>query len=443
MKQKLLIIAVFGVVLALVALVGLVRAMQSPDLDVVPRVEPTVVRTMVLEPTKHEVTDSFHGVIEPLVRLEMGFQVPGRVVSFCGQQTSLLEGTRVNAGEVIARLDPERYTRQIAAATARRDEAASALQAAAVSATEAETAITEAEAVLADARSELERLETLAESNVSNKREVERSQLLVTQAEARLESAKALASRADAERARAEAAIASAEAETQVAAVSLDDAVLKAPRDAIVARVGVEVGEMVPAGQAVMTLVDLDQVILRLGVSERRMPDIHEGQRVRVRVYALRPDGVEAGVRGRMFDGVVRVVPPIANEQRLFEVEVQVENGDELLKPGMIAEAVITTGEREAVAVPASAGFRTGDEVTAFFVEHGHDLEMGFGDLGVARVHVPATVAKEVRFTPRAVEGNLYLVDDLPGGLDELVVEGQSRLSDGEPVVVLENPSPS
>lgn len=443
MKQKLAIIAVFGVVLALVALVGLVRAMQSPDLDVVPRVEPAVVRTVMLESGEHVVTESFHGVIEPIVRLEMGFQVAGRVVSFCGGQTSLLEGTRVNEGEVIAKLDPVRYDRQVEAARARREEATSALASASASAVEATAAIAEANAVLMDARSELERLEQMASASVINNREVERSQLAVTQAEAGLSQARSLEARAEAERVRAERSIASAEAEIAMAQVSVDEAVLKAPRDAIVARVPVEVGEMVPAGATVMTLVDLDRVILKLGVSERRMPDIREGQAVKVRVYALREvesDGVDRGVglKGRMFDGVVRVVPPIANAQRLFEVEVQIENKEELLKPGMIAEAVITTGERVAVAVPASAAFRSGDEVTAFFVEHGHDLEMGFGGLGVARVHVPATVAKEVRFRPRSIEGSLYLVDGLPGDLEELVVEGQSRLTDGQPVVVLE-----
>jgi multidrug efflux pump subunit AcrA (membrane-fusion protein) len=218
-------------------------------------------------------------------------------------------------------------------------------------------------------------------------------------------------------------------------------AVLRSPMKAIVANVPVEVGQMVMPGQSVMTLVDLTRVKLVLGVVERKLPLLRKGQRVQVEIQALAAQAAIVGDAKELTkprEGLVTIVPPAANSVTgLFNVEIELPNPESLLRAGMVGRAIVTVMERRALAVPADAVVRSGDKYLAFFVARGYNAGLDLGGLGKAAVTAPTTIARRVAIEPVSIDKDVYLVTGVPEGLDELIVEGQSRLSDGQPVTVV------
>jgi len=108
-------------------------------------------------------------------------------------------------------------------------------------------------------------------------------------------------------------------------------------------------GELATPGIPLITLADLDQVILTVYVPESRLGQVRVGQRVEVRVDSF-PD--------RVFIGRVVTIATEAEfiprniqtrEERVnmvFAVKVVIPNPDHALKPGMPADAVILAREQ-------------------------------------------------------------------------------------------------
>ncbi len=124
----------------------------------------------------------------------------------------------------------------------------------------------------------------------------------------------------------------------------------------------------------------------------------------------------------KTFEGTIfRVHPTIDAMSRTFSAEVRVNNGSELLRPGMFARAFIDMGEVEAVVVPSNAVLlqEGTNERYVFVVENGIALRK--------------TVVPGQRFDDRfEIAGG-----DLKEG-DRLVTEGQARLKNGQKVMISE-----
>jgi hypothetical protein len=210
--------------------------------------------------------------------------------------------------------------------------------------------------------------------------------------------------------------------------------------------VPIEVGQMVQPSQTIVTLVDVSRVKLVVGVVERKLPVLRKGQKVDVEVQALTAnkeavrDSAKAAALGKPRSGVITIVPPAADPVTgLFNVEIELDNPDGLLRPGMIGKASVTVQEKKAFAIPADAVTKQGDQYFAYFVAQGYETGLDLGGLGKTTLNVPARVARKVAISPVAIEGEVYLITDLPETLDQLVVEGQTRLADGQPVQVLQD----
>ncbi len=430
MKARLLIILCFCGVLGVIGMVGYYRAMtQAGPLDTKAAVEPAVVRVANLTTESYPLTESFYGLIEANVRVDMAFQIVGRVMQLGSQNNqALVENQRVRKGQLLARLEPQRYEAMVQQAKAQ--EANAKAQMATAS---AEIASVNAE--LQDSKSELLRLQQLKYQNATTEREVERGEVRVKQAQAMLDAAKAKLMSA-------QASYQAARASAMSANVDLQDTVLRAPMDARVAAVPVELGQMVQPGQNIATLMDLSNVKLVIGVVERKVPLLREGQAVKVEVLALSSQASllsDSESLGRIRRGRVSLVPPMARESSgLFNVEIELDNEDGLLMPGMIGKATILVTEQQGVAIPVTAAVRSGDRAWAFFVSPKYHAGLDLGTVGEAVVDVPATVAKKVWFDPIVFNNEHYIVTSVPDGADRLVIEGQNRLQDGQTVRVVE-----
>jgi len=127
-----------------------------------------------------------------------------------------------------------------------------------------------------------------------------------------------------------------------------------APFDGVVTRRFADLGSMIQAGTSsstqVMPIVKLSQnnlLRLSLPVPESAVPSVHIGQQVEVRVPALT----------RTFHGKVqRLGEKISSATRTMETEVEVQNSDMVLIPGMYAEVILTlSSPRTALTVPITS----------------------------------------------------------------------------------------
>jgi membrane fusion protein (multidrug efflux system) len=101
----------------------------------------------------------------------------------------------------------------------------------------------------------------------------------------------------------------------------------------------VEVGSVVSAKQLLLTVADLNQLIIRTAVSELLLPKLTLGQRL-----AIRPDAYP----DKQFSGTISLVSPQVNPAtRTGEIEVRVADAAGRLKPGMLATVTIVTERRE------------------------------------------------------------------------------------------------
>ncbi|MBN1527364.1 MAG: efflux RND transporter periplasmic adaptor subunit [Candidatus Omnitrophica bacterium] len=100
--------------------------------------------------------------------------------------------------------------------------------------------------------------------------------------------------------------------------------------------------------QRIGTFITIDKVYAEFNIIERDIPKVALGQRAEVFVDAYPT---------KTFSGVVdRMAPIIEGRSRTEVIKVELENRDELLKPGMFVRALIATYEKkDALVIPSSA----------------------------------------------------------------------------------------
>jgi len=191
----------------------------------------------------------------------------------------------------------------------------------------------------------------------------------------------------------------------------LRDTKVEAPFAGSIRERQVHRGQYMKPQTSMFLLVNADPLRLRADVPEKMAPWVRVGNAVELRVEA-HPD--------RVFTGKVsRVSPSVDEQKRTFAVEALIPNGQNLLRPGFYAKAVIQTQKRERVlSIPVRAVIYAYGSNKAFVVNGGkvaaRDLKLGerFGD------------------TVEVVEG---LQGDEQVALSEL-----DRLDNGTPVIILE-----
>jgi multidrug resistance efflux pump len=160
-------------------------------------------------------------------------------------------------------------------------------------------------------------------------------------AEAALASARANADQVASRQAAVEAGthqLAAAEAQKEKAQVQLDYTRIQAPTDGVVDVRAALPGEVVNPGQAIVTLIDPDNLWVRVDVEESYIDRIHLGEKVVVRL----PSGAER--EGTVFFRGVdadyatqRDVSRTKRDIKTFEVRLRCDNRDRSLAVGMTA----------------------------------------------------------------------------------------------------------
>jgi membrane fusion protein, multidrug efflux system len=181
----------------------------------------------------------------------------------------------------------------------------------------------EAEANLREARLNFERAEQLFERNLISVQDYETLRTRRQIAESRYEYQKAI----------------------------LEYTTIRAPISGVITYRGVDRGDIALARTHVLTITNLDQLVILVNISELDVPHIAIGDDVNIRVDAI---------RGSEFTGKVRRVFPSANpDTRLVPIEVDLLSKDSRLFPGMFARVEFKTERRENTLVIPVVGLLT------------------------------------------------------------------------------------
>ncbi|MFN7962382.1 MAG: efflux RND transporter periplasmic adaptor subunit [Thermoanaerobaculia bacterium] len=272
------------------------------------------------------VTNSRAGTVKARRRARMSPQLGGRAV-----EIPFREGQRVRQGDVLLRLDPVPYQARVRLAQEDLGTASAQQQQACLAAERAER--------------ERERLARLAADGI-----VSTDGLDAATSAARTAEAACRAGAAAVERARAAVA---------VAQVDLDQTVLRAPFDGIVADLSIELGEWTtPSPPAVpvppvIDLIDPSSIYISAPMDEVDSSRIQVDQEARISVDSY---------RDRNFTGkVVRIAPFVLDREeqnRTVEVEAEIDRLDPgvTLLPGTSADVEVILERRpDVLRVPTSA----------------------------------------------------------------------------------------
>ncbi|MDQ2987928.1 MAG: efflux RND transporter periplasmic adaptor subunit [Pseudomonadota bacterium] len=303
------ILLALGLVLAGVATAAYIHSKKEKP------VPDSKYRTAVVDSGNITQTVTATGTINPVALINVGSQVSGTVVELKADFND-----HVKKGQVLLKLDPTIFNAQIR---------------------QVDASVASAHASMRLAQASFDRNQRLVAQNYV-------SALTLDQSRRELDVAKANIKLAEAQLARSQA--------------DLDNSVIRAPIDGVIIKRTIDLGQTVAASFTTPNLFqiarDLTKMQIDTSVSEADVGALKDGQPARFVVDAY-PD--------REFDASMRQFRLAANVVQnvvTYNVVLDVENKQELLKPGMTAQVRLVVGNRENVLrIPTAAlRFRLSDE---------------------------------------------------------------------------------
>lgn len=283
------------------------------------------------------------GTLAAQDQVELAMKVPGRVAELLVDL-----GDRVTKGQRLARLDPtdlDLAVRQAAAAL-EQAQARLGLRQQDDQVTDDEVNVEEtplvrqAEVMLNDARLKQDRAQQMFDQDLIPRADYDTAVAQFQVAESRYhESVEEIRNR--------QAMLAQRRSELQLALQMRSYADLISPIDGAVLDRQASVGQYLPSGAPVVTVVRMHPLRLRLPIPERAASAVHMGQKVLVRV-----DQDATAYEGR----ISRISPAIDPTNRTQLIEAEVPNPNGFLRPGAFVRAdVVTIASEPALFVPSSA----------------------------------------------------------------------------------------
>lgn len=315
MKKKHILLIVVAVVVAILVIVN-IRARRERALGV---------QTDEVQRRDISMIISASGSIRPKRQVDISASSIGKVT-----RVAVEEGDYVKKGQFLIQIDP----------------------------IELESAVSRLEAGLEAARANERQSYAQAQKN---KNDLERTRKLFKQGfltDQEVESAETAYEIAVAQHEAARHQIAQQDALLQSARHNLKEVTISAEMDGIVTRMNVEEGEVAimgtlnNLGTVLMTIADLSTIECEVEVDETEVVDIQLGQKVQVTLDAF-PDTSFAGTVTEIGNSPI-LSSSISGQQGVdFEVVITLQDSVPNVRPGLSADAEITTAERDsALSIP-------------------------------------------------------------------------------------------
>ena len=136
----------------------------------------------------------------------------------------------------------------------------------------------------------------------------------------------------------AQAQLASTQLQLSIAKNNLNRAIITSPISGVVSARNVEVGQMVSQASVPFTIIQMDPVVVQVGISETLINKVFPGDTVSVTIQALEDNST--------LTGTVKAVSPSAGMTGTYTVKVELPNPDHLIKPGMFAHVTFVEAEK-------------------------------------------------------------------------------------------------
>ncbi|MFC1743659.1 efflux RND transporter periplasmic adaptor subunit [Candidatus Riflebacteria bacterium] len=276
----------------------------------------------------------FTGSLESRARFIVASRISGQLKRLTAQI-----GDIVSSGDLIAELDDEEHTQDVAEAEAQLAIARANLH--------------ESQAMLDNAKKEYERAMAMRKQKVTSKAEVESAQAQLKVRQARHQVNKALVSQR--------------EASVKASKIRLSYTQIKAvwSHGDTARHVGEKYqdeGALLRPNDPIVSLLDLATMTAVLDVVERDYYRIKPGQIGEV---------IPAAVPGKKFSGrIVRIAPFLNKSTRQARVEMEISNSDYVLKPGMFVTVLLRFAtHHNALLAPVPALIRRGNQFGLFLAD--------------------------------------------------------------------------
>jgi RND family efflux transporter MFP subunit len=342
---------------------GAVSAEEEADKGRTEPAAPVKLEQVVKKDVRVHVT--LIGTVEPLRKSRVASEIEGLVVEF-----PVRLGLKIKQGDVLARIDRTSLRLDLK---------------------EAEAGLAETRENYRSALSELKRVEVLFRQKTTSSREYDRARYAVSAFKQR---------------------ITALEARIEAIRYDLKRCTIRAPFNGFVVAEHTQLGEWLTEGGGVVTIADIDPVLVTVPVPDRYIRFVAPGQSVDV-LFEFLPEENRKG-------GTVRGIIQEGNEQaRTFPVQVTLENKDFSILAGMSAMVRFPMGEpKPSLLVHKDAVVTDGDRHHVFIVHDGKARLVG--------------VRKG-----EAHENRVAVTGEIADG-DWVVVEGNERLRPGQPVRAIE-----
>jgi RND family efflux transporter MFP subunit len=346
---------------------------ENPEEKRIVPVEIEVVSTGSIEETM-EVT----GWIKANKVVDVTSKVPGRIESLQvildgGDLVAVEEGLAVKKDQQLAVIDHDIYLAQ-------------------VDASKADLLAREVE--LADAEREKKRIIRLFEGGSATEQNKDKAVTAAKLAAARLNLAKA---------------------NLELAQINLRESTIISPIDGIVTAKHIDEGNLIRAGDRIVTVAEMKTVKVIVAVAEKYSEKINVGMPAKIKVDALGE---------RVFNAEVYSIYPALDEQtHTIQAEIRMDNDELLLKPGMFARVtLITKSKNDVIVIPRDVvlGGKI-DEPYVYVIEEA-------GDQKIAH--------KQIATVGIVQADKCEIVKGLKAG-EMLVVNGMNYLADGISVEVV------
>ena len=321
----------------------------------------TIVRTTVIDTTNNPQGYTYSGDVRGRYETQLAFQVSGKII-----KRNVQLGSTVHPGEVLMQIDAKDIQQTVNSNSAQ----------------------------IYSAQAQLE----LAESNLNRYRQLYEQGAVGRMVYDQYITAYTVAA----------AGVQQAAAQYEQGTNQLDYSLLKVDKPGIVSGISAEIGQVVTAGQTIITVVQDGEREVEISVPENRIDELRQAQTLKVTFWAL---------ANKILDGKVREIAPMADSAtRTFKVRISLLNPPPEIKLGMTAAVSVGSNVQQAVYIPLTAVYQAGNTPAVWVV-------------------TADTLSLRPIQTGNWGNGTIQVLSGLQQG-DRIVTAGVHKLSEGQKVKV-------
>ena len=197
----------------------------------------------------------------------------------------------------------------------------------------------------------------------------------------------------------------------ELAKISLNKSLINSPLKGTVKTRFVKVGEFVRKGDRLAEILEVDRILVKVNIPEQEILQIKIGQKVDITLYIL---------GNKIFEGQVKKIGLEADaSNRTFPVQIEVDNRERELRPGMLARVTFTQRvDQDQVVIPRHTIMERDSGRIVYVVDNGKAFQR--------EVSIGISQREKVQILMGLNKG------------EQLVVEGHTKLTDGEEITIVQ-----